>query len=293
MNDVPSWIEAVATVFAFGAATAAAIWTAKTAGSAKSQAESARKQLEQSEATTRDQMESMRTQLTLAHESAEREKQGARESEYRFLRAQFDALAPVVYAYATPGSPSGRPMLTSVTIEEQQANPDALLMASNAVTTPIRVESADNLRLFAVTVTVNFVNCSGFPARIDLVDTSNLEIDNSDTVPDLLGRELVLPPNSSRRVVLFRRHTSTEIMRVFAGGPEVQFVQLKYWVRDLAMNTQDEYGFMLEARFFTADGSRLIVEPTLPYPWEEVFAGQSKPRIYERLDAPATDHRRI
>jgi hypothetical protein len=51
------------------------------------------------------------------------------------------------------------------------------------------------------------------------------------------------------------------------------------------MNVQDRYAFNLDLRYFSLDGSRLLVEPQPAYPWTEKFASQVPPRHYERLEA--------
>lgn len=69
------------------------------------------------------------------------------------------------------------------------------------------------------------------------------------------------------------------------GRPENWWMTVKFWVRDLGMIVRDEFGFGADFRHFKLDGSRLIVSPDLPYPWEVNTAEPTGPRIYERLEA--------
>lgn len=67
--------------------------------------------------------------------------------------------------------------------------------------------------------------------------------------------------------------------------PENWWMTVELWVRDLGMNVRDTFRFSGDFRHFALDGSRLIVDPELPFAWEENIAEPTSPRIYERLDA--------
>jgi multidrug efflux pump subunit AcrA (membrane-fusion protein) len=287
-GDAPTWVVAGATVGAFGAAWRAAVWTARTAESGREQVKAANEQV----AAARQQADAARAQLDLAKSESERERELARAADDRLLRAQLDARAPVVYARATPGGTArnrmtepeeaSRPALTAVAESQYHQSRDSLTDPVNVVRERLIVNDGE-LFMFALTVTIEFINCSDVPARINITASVNAEV----TLPR--GQDLLVPPRESRQVVWTRRlgsqllSTQEDVER-----PELTTFQLDYLVRDLTHNVSDTYRFNSDLRHFRRDGARLIVEPQPPAPWTEDYAAQVDERRYERLEKKAS-----
>jgi hypothetical protein len=289
--DFPSWITAVSTAGALLAAGLAARWTAKTAKSAEQQVAAARGQVE----AANGQLELVGDQLELAKSEAEGGRRATQAAEQRFLRAQLDSRAPVVYARAMPGGrfcidPNSNeytscPAMTMVTREQQMANRDSIFFEDNALTSPYTAVDGDSA-VFTTIVTIEFVNCSALTARVAIPDRDRCTLFTSPGVQLRQGDELFLPPNEARTVVWLRRFSST--MLTSSADPNATGLtefRLNYWARDLGINTRDAFLFNLTTCDVAVDGSRLIINPQPPYPWTEKFAGQFKDRIYERLEA--------
>lgn len=291
-GDVPSWVVACSTTGAFVAAGFAARWTAKTAKSADDQVHAAQAQV----AAARAQADATREQLLVAQAEAEREREAVQAAERRFLQTQLDARAPVVYARAKPGcdlpgftSSSatgswGRAPLMAIRQSEAQGNdPDWLRRLDHHVTERMTLEEDDQRFIFVQYVTLEFVNCSGVPARIDITKPAGGELSIRQ------GEALVIPPHEARSLAWWRRLGWAAVAtEAGVNSAEVSFVQLEFCVRDLGMAVRDHFAFNLDTRYFERDGSRLIVKPEPPFPWSEVFAGERSPRAYERLDAPGS-----
>ncbi|MEQ0560853.1 hypothetical protein ABJI51_17335 [Amycolatopsis sp. NEAU-NG30] len=300
-GDVPTWFSAVSTTGAFIAAGFAASWTARTAKSAdaqvkvvREQAAAEREQLdlakneaERQRALAESAEERAREADKRAVEAAERERVLAEAAEVRFLRTQIDMRAPTVYVRATPGSSAsdtgglyGAPFLSAVPSEKMhEISTGKIELGAYHVSRQMTLTEDDDM-LFIATVTLELVNCSSFPARIDFVSYPNLEL-----LGLRQGQELVIPPDETRKIVARRRLAKWQLRtEEDINDSEVSFLQIEYWVRDLGMNLRDTYRFNQDVRFFKRDGSRLIVEPEPPYVWHEVFGAQVGDRLYERLD---------
>jgi hypothetical protein len=189
-GDVPTWIQAVATVGAFVAAIFAAFWTAGTVRSAREQAAIAR----QTATTARDQArqaeEAARAQLVSMSEQLEFARTEAKEAEGRFLRSQLDAQAPVVYVRATC------PRLAAMPLSDYIAASDTLFNPEKGVTA--RFELPSNAEhFFGMTFNLELVNCGDKPARVDFLEYSRAEL--VDNPP---GQEIVLPPGGEARTCL-------------------------------------------------------------------------------------------
>jgi hypothetical protein len=276
-GSVPTWVVAGAAVGAFGAASRAAMWTARAAASGQQQVKAANEEVE----AARQQTVAARGQLDLAKSAAVREREAARKAEDRLVRAQLDARAPVVYARATPGS-ADRPPLIAVTERAYEASPESLTDPDNRVGERFTVDEDEPLR-FGLTVTVEFVNCSDVPARINITAHPNAEV----TLPR--GQELLVPPHESRQVVWTRR-LGSELLSASANldRPELTIFLLDYLVRDLSHNVSDTYRFSSGLRYFGRVDGRLVVEPRPAFPWTEDFATQIGERRYERLEGKAS-----
>ncbi len=276
-GSVPTWVVAGAAVGAFGAASRAAMWTARSAAAGREQVKAAIDQVE----AARQQAVAARGQLDLAKSGAVRDQEAARAAEDRLLHAQLDARAPVVYARATPGS-ADRPALSAVTESEYEASPESLTDPGNAVREQRTLDEGEHLR-FALTVTIEFVNCSDVPARINITAHRNADV----TLPR--GQELLVPPHESRLVVWTRRFGSRLLSaQVDLDRPDLTMFQIDYLVRDLSHNVSDTYRFNSGLRYFNRVDGRLVVEPQPAFPWTEDFATQVGERRYERLEGKAS-----
>lgn len=282
-GDFPSWVVAVSTTGAFVAAGLAAGWTAKTAKSADEQV-----------AAAHAQVDATREQLEIARADADRERDAFQAAERRFLQSQVDGRAPVVYARATPGCELpgflssntygswGRAPLMAIRASEVPHTPEWQRSKDFHVTERMTLEEDDHF-VFAQYVTLEFVNCSDVPARVDVTQFAGGELSIRQ------GEALVVPPHESRSVAWWRTLGWAAVAtEAGVASPEVSFVQLEYWVRDLGQSVRDTYAFNLDTRYFERDGSRLIVKPQPPFPWAEMFASETSPRVYERLDAQAS-----
>jgi hypothetical protein len=122
---------------------------------------------------------------------------------------------PVVYARATPGcklapiigrfNHGPRPPITMVTVDSSKANDELLNMPSAAIIQNTEIEASRDIR-FRITVTIEFVNCSPLPARINIT-----EYPNATLIGVVLGEELVLPPHETRHIVWTRDLNSGEL----------------------------------------------------------------------------------
>jgi hypothetical protein len=300
-GDVPTGLVALATVGTLWAAILAARWTSRTVSAARDQVKAAndqlnvvKEQLALARADSAHSRQVSKEQLALAHAESERDREAARASETRFLQSQLDLRAPVVYARAIPGSNlpqyqrhqadgSGswsRAPLASATITDAQADPQWFDRRQAAVMDGLSVADDEGALLFMVTFTIEFVNCSDLPAQVDILELPSAELDLRQ------GQPLVVPPRETRSVVWTRRFGS-QMLKTQEGidREDVSFGWVKFWVRDLGQSVRDAYAFNLDLRYFKRDGSRLIVSPEPPFPWSESYAGQTEPRVYERLEA--------
>ncbi|WP_370965644.1 hypothetical protein [Amycolatopsis sp. cg9] len=316
-GDVPTWISAISATGALIAAGFAAWWTSKTATSAgqqvvavREQVEAEREQLElakgeaerqQALAAQADERAAAAAERervaaeaaeSRAEAAAQRERAAYRAAEDRFLRAQLDTRAPTVYARATPGSvlrehtvatvdgPSPTPLLAVVPLATYQENPNAIFWSSRySISETVSIPD-DKFYVFVLTATIQFVNSSDVPARIDFPNLENVTL-----LGRRWGQELVVPPREARHVVARRKLESAGMKtNEGIGNPNVTTLDLEYWVRDLGTNVRDTFRLCLDMRYFERDGSRLTVKPEPAFPWEECFGGQIKQRLYEQLD---------
>jgi hypothetical protein len=300
-GDVPTWIEAAATVAAFIAAFFAARWTAKTANSARDQVEVARKQLASAGKAARKQLTAMREQVESARaqvEQGEKAAQGqlaamreqldlarseATAAKIRFLHAQLDALAPVVYARAA------HPRLVMMPLSEYRAAPNTLYNPDHTVKSQVKVSPGED-PYFGLTFSIELVNCGDIPARIDFAENPNAELRDMLQHHEVLpGQEVVIPPHEGRALVWRRGIYSGDLrVRGRVQASDVALAQIKYLVRDLGMNVRDTYRWNLDLGCFALDGSHLVADP-LNKLWRDKFASQVPPRSYERLEASAAE----
>lgn len=110
------------------------------------------------------------------------------------------------------------------------------------------------------------------------MDPGNGETDQS-------GEILVLPeePKSfgwSRAIGSRALRTDEDVAR-----PELWLMNIRLWVRDLGLNAHDVALFNADLRFFSRDGSHLIVKPAPPFTLMESGATPLPDRVYDRLDA--------
>jgi hypothetical protein len=157
--------------------------------------------------------------------------------------------------------------------------PEVSDISALAVTDPMTLTVGEPHR-FTLTVTFEFINYSDAPARIAIVSHNN-----SEFLKRRQGQEFIVPPQETRHLVWQRHIISDQLSEDNIGNPDLCFLQLEYWTRDLGANIRDTFRFNLDLRYFSRDGSRLIVQPQPAFPWHEGFGEELSPRLYERLEA--------
>lgn len=271
--EFPNWIVAVATALTVIAAVAAALYAKSAARSQTEQVAAAKEQVEAANIAAqaaRDQTELSRRQLVQVQDDAQRAREEARESHRQFVRSQLDQLAPVVYARATPHALRSVPATIFANLPHSIGSP---------VEQQLIIEDNYPPVVFITSVSVDFVNCSDVPARVDIIK-------HDGEISLRAGQELVVPPRETRRVEWNRRFSSAALVaQEDVDREDRSFFQFEYWVRDLTHNVRDAYRFNSDLRYFKRDGSRLVASPEPPFPWSEDIAGNHEERVYERLEA--------
>lgn len=281
----PNWISAgtsaltlIAAIFAGIFAAKAAHWTKEQAEASDDQVTIARAGLAQAAEQFEKQLAVAREELALTAGEADRQRQEAERANRRLTESRLDALAPVIYARATPGvggSPGMQPLAYRDLTPGAEPREDW-----RSVDTEMHV-GADKMLIFRTALLIEFVNISDRLAHIDVIDYAAGES------PELKqGQTLVVLPNSSKTITWTRQLTSQGLGDdIQVNDPRHWLFNLKFWARDLGFNVQDTYMFNGDMRYFSRDGSRLVVAPQPSYPWTENHAALIPGRVYERLDA--------
>ncbi|QYN16848.1 hypothetical protein [Amycolatopsis sp. DSM 110486] len=302
MSDATDWISAVSTALAMGFAGTAAVYAAKSWGSAKKQVQAAERQVEAAyeqvriaEAATQRQEERAAAADERADRAENRELLQVQAAEERFIKAQLDARAPYVYLRTRDGY-SG---LAGITYNEEVLSPAPLIAAlpkeaSRLAFDPearlhnyepkdgTEIPSAEDF-LFVVTITVDAVNVSDYPARINVID-----IGEFDVLGDFRGNDIIVPQRGAKTVVLRRVISSAEIRASGTSAGIADFkgcvVYMKFWARDFSYSVRDELNLGVDLRFFAMDGQRIIVSRTPAFLINET-ADMGPARVYERIEA--------
>ncbi|MDZ5146352.1 hypothetical protein [Microbacterium testaceum] len=258
-EGVPNWISAGASILTLFAAVAAAIFAGRAAHWTKQQATAAAAQT----TTADEQLKLARDGAAKAQMQLEKQQQDATRAERRQSEARLDGIAPVVLATARrhnlTKSSDGEPFQPVAHRHEVDARTDAL---------------------FRTSATITFRNLSDKIARVDITHPAHGELSIRS------GEGIILSPGE-RKEVEWQRTIARAALRSEEdlGKTENWWMTVEIWVRDLGMNVRDTFRFGGDFRHFSLDGSRLIVDPELPFPWEDNVAEPTSPRIYERLDA--------
>lgn len=258
-EGVPNWISAVTGVMTLLAAVAAAIFAGRAAHWTKQQATAAAAQT----TTSDEQLQLARDGAAKAQMQLEKQQREATRAERRQAEARLDVIAPVVLAVAR------RHNLTKSS-DGQSFEP----------VTHRREIDARTDALFRTSATITFQNLSNKIARVDITHPAYGELDIRS------GESIILSPGE-RKQIEWQRTIARAALRSEEdlGRPENGWMTVEIWVRDLGMNVRDTFRFGGDFRHFSLDGSRLVVDPELPFPWEENVAEPTSPRVYERLDA--------
>jgi hypothetical protein len=282
-GDVPGWIVAGSTAGAFVAAGLAARATFKTlrltrdsVATAQDQADAARQQV----SAAHEQLRLAREQVAHQREVADRERQDANRAYGEAARARLDLLAPRIWCRAKAGL-VGYPMLTSAPRTVEGGRPP--IDAFHIVATERTMDPADG-DIFLIRLTIELHNFGDQPAEVYFQGAGLEPLD----WPQPQGTPIILLPGESKEIGWLRysgsRREYDELQR--DGGAEPwTIVRLRFLARDLGSNVSDDYVLTLDLRYFTADGSRLVVNPEVPFPWKMTYAYPLPPRSYPRLEA--------
>lgn len=272
-EGVPNWIMAVSTLLTLGVAGVAAFFAYKAAHWTKDQAEASRDQAKYA----REALDVAQRDSELATETSEHQRAEADRSYRLLVQAQLDALMPVVLATAEPGDPGPEGFYL-------WARRDGGGSGGNAwapVTETLEIPRGERY-WFRFTAELSFQNISGTVARINIVNNAGGKfLDHTEgSMPSL-----VVPPYGERALTWTRFWPSDGLYRDGAPhDPETESLNMNFLVRDQGLNVRDTYEFLADLRFFSKDGSRLIVKSQQAFPWRESVASPLPGRGYERLD---------
>ncbi|MDR6793608.1 hypothetical protein J2X12_003113 [Pseudarthrobacter oxydans] len=268
----PDWIQAITSVPTLLAAIAAGLFAGKAAVYTKHQAQASNRQVE----IALEALEITRTQAASAEEHANRQVEEAQDTYRRYEESKLDALMPVVLA--TARRPGSWFIETNEVWESGEWPP-----FWEPFTRIKDFDESQNYRVrFRISIKVELENVSNKIARIDIVDNSSGEVDVRG------GEAIIVPPGQVRAFTWTRTFTPVILAtQDEIDDPKNWLFSLTLWVRDLGMNVRDVYKFNSDLRFFSRDGSRLVVRPEPAFSWTENVAQPLQQRAYERLEANA------
>ncbi|MGC0371309.1 hypothetical protein [Microbacterium sp. SLBN-111] len=257
-EGLPNWISAVTGTLTLFAAITAAVFAGWAAHWAKQQAEAARAQTH----TATEQLHLARDEATEARRQLDQQERKAVITERRQTEARLDTIAPLVIATARRHNLMRSFQGSFVEVKHRQ-----------------ELEAEEDV-FFRTSAAITFRNLSSTVARIDVVDSAQGELSVRS------GEGIILSPGEQTQVS-WQRVVARAALRTpeDLGRREHWLMTVEFWVRDLGMNVRDTFRFGGDFRHFRLDGSRLIVDPTPQFPWEDNVAEPTGPRIYERLDA--------
>lgn len=272
LEGVPNWITGVGTVLTVLVAAAAACFAYKAAVYTKKQAEETEIQVSHALETLKIAQEDLR----LAKETSDHQRV-ASERAYRLtVQAQLDVLAPTVVATVEPlgAGPEILPLWSRLYRDNHWSEWQRL-------TTQMEVPS-DERRQFRFAAQFTFKNVSDEVALIDIENNARGQFENYS---DSEAPSLVLPPHEEHSLTWFR-YWSSDSLRMYREvyDPDEEHLNMRFAVRDQGRNIRDTFEFIENLRFFSKDGSRLIVDPQQRSPWTKATASAVPGRHYERWD---------
>lgn len=279
-EQLPNWIAAIATVLALGAAIFAGVWARQAAKHTQRQADAAVEQV----TIARDELDMARQEAKESRAAADMQQAQAARAERRLEESRLDALAPVVYARASPGA-AGAPGFPP--IEYRELAPGVPPAGYRAVPTEepngVRLDQADRrIWQFRITMSVLFENVSDHVARVEIPDTEDLV--RFDPTSD---SEFAIAPHRSHTLLWQRELLSGDLDGSAIDTPDNTTFGVHFVVSDLAGNVRDSYDFNGNLRHFSRpSGSEAsLVVHALPYmpPYNENIALPKGPRNYSRL----------
>jgi hypothetical protein len=270
---ITDWIAAVVGVLTLAAAVAAGVYARRAAHWTKAQAHAADKQVRLA-----------RTALGVAQQEAmdarranDHQRKEARIAARRLAEARVDARMPTLLARATPGTNDGtfRDVLEIGRRDDSSPGKWTWAPVDSQLELP-----GDEEVLFRTNITMHLANFSTQIAQVAIIDPAQGEV-------SVRSGDSVLVPPHDERVFTWSRILPMAALRTEEGInlPEHSLLNMKIWIRDLGLNAHDVVQFNADLRFFTRDGSRLIVKTEPPYPWRENIGQPLPERVYERLDA--------
>lgn len=266
----PDWITAWTGLGTLLAAIAAGIFAWRAAVWTKAQAQAAQDQLK----LDREALELARQDAENARALAEDQRQEARRTARFAAETRADAMMPTVLARATPGAKGGRVLLE---IQRWSAE-NGTFGERLPVSEPLVIEAGERA-LFRTNVTIHVTNHSQQIGHVAVVDPARGEVDVRS------GDSVLLGPGETKDLVWWRYVGSDSLRTVEdIDRPEHWLMDVRLWVRDLGMTTYDVVVFNADLRFFTRDGSRLLVQPEPAFPWSENVGQPLPDRVYDRLD---------
>lgn len=272
-QGIPNWVMAISSFLTLGAAIFAGFFAGRAAHWTKAQAEASDRQVDLAHET----LKVAKQDSEVAKETGERQRAEAERSYRLLVQAQLDALAPVVLATATPiNAGADESYLWS------QRNIGGVWESTwDCVSEQLTVHSDERLR-FRFTANLTFKNISDTVARINIEGGVGPD-DKFAGYPDSSMPSLVVPPHEER-ILTWTRSWLSEGLSL--DDPVISGQQLlsrmRFLVRDQGLTVRDTYEFLVDLRFFSRDGSRLIVEPKQAVPWTESVATPIPGRVYER-----------
>ncbi len=276
-EGVPNWIMAGSTFLTLGVAIVAAIYARRAAHWTKDQAVASERQAK----SAREAVEVAQEDAEVAKATSERQRAEAERSHRLFMQAQLDALAPVIWAKASPTdqTPPGGDLF--LWMRRDARNQGGGMGEWEAVTEKLELPREEKYR-FKFSVHVAFRNVSDTVARIDILDSVRGQFHGFDDG----GRPFtVVPPREERGIVWTREWSTDELLLDAAPfDPLDSTFRMHFEVRDQGRNVCDTYEFLTSLRFFSRDGSRLIVTPRRTFSNDEGVATLVPGRRYERLD---------
>lgn len=276
-EGVPNWIMAGSTFLTLVVASVAAYFARRAAHWTKQQAEASQDQAE----NTQKALEVAQQDSEVAKETSERQRTEADRSYRLLVQAQLDALAPVIWAKASPTDqtpPGGHLFLW---MRRETRNQGGGPSQWEAVTEELELTREEKY-WFRFSVNLAFKNVSDTVARVDILDHFGGRFPE---FAEGVRPFTVVPPHDERSILWTRQWSSDALLLADTSRASLsETFSMRFEVRDQGMNVCDTYEFLASLRFFSRDGSRLIVSPQRTFPNDDGVATPIPGRKYERLD---------
>lgn len=271
-EGIPNWIVAGTSMLTLTAAVFAGVFAAKAAHWTKKQAEASDEQVRIAERSVAIAHE----EVQLAKAVAEDQRREAEDTYRRYAESRLDILAPVVLATAKMTRSSGA-------LQVHLQDSDGTWEFAGTVAEDLE-EPREQGILYRLRLAIHFSNVSDKIARISIIDSASGEFEQHRQ-----GRDIIVPPRDTKKFMWMRSWSPAMLATdEDVHDPKNWLFNLKFWVRDLGMNVCDTYIFNGDLRFFSRDGSRLLVKSEPEIPWNEEIAIPLPGRVYERLVADAS-----